>query len=292
VQSIDDQLVVSTSTTAAPATAPAVAQVDRERATASSDHTREPGWITTKIQAQYFVNPDIRPWNIDVSTTSQGVVTLRGRVDDSGDRDEAVRIARSTEGVKEVNDRLVVQADAAARQGNNGAAAQGGSTNEVEHPDAWVTAKIQAAYFMDAEVKGRDIDVDTQNGGVTLRGQVSSEAQRRQAIAIARNTDGVRNVTDQLTVTRESDTAAKQTGVAQAAATVDDAWITTKVQSKFFLDRDIKGSTINVDTNGGVVTLEGSVRSATERQAAEQIARETDGVSRVQNQLKVDTTTR
>ena len=288
VQSVDDQLVVGDSATAGTAAAPPAAAANRAPAAPSADRTREPGWITTKIQAQYFVNPEIRPWNIDVSTNSQGVVTLRGRVDEAGDREEAVRIAQSTEGVTQVNDRLAVQADA-ARQANNGVAAQGGTT-EMEQPDAWVTAKIEAAYFMDAEVKGRDIDVDTQNGGVTLRGQVSSEAERRQAIAIARNTEGVRGVTDQLTVTPATEARERQTGLSQAAAVADDAWITTQVQSKFFLDRDIKGSTINVNTHGGVVTLEGSVRSTAERQAAEQIAHETDGVSRVQNQLKVDTT--
>jgi hyperosmotically inducible periplasmic protein len=286
-QSIDDQLVVANAPASAPAasapapSAPAAAP-DRTPATASADRTREPGWITTKIQAQYFVNPEIRPWNIDVSTTANGVVTLRGEIDEPGDRDEAVRIARSVEGVTQVNDRLVVKADAARPDGNN--------TNQFTEPDGWVTAKIQAKYFMDAEVKGRDIDVDTQNGTVTLRGQVSSEAERRQAIAIARNTEGVRDVADQLTVNRVTESGDNQTGLSQTAATVDDAWITTKVQSKFFLDRDIKGSTINVNTSGGVVTLEGSVRSAAERQAAEQIARETEGVSRVNNQLKVETT--
>ena len=74
-------------------------------------------------------------------------------------------------------------------------------------------------------------------------------------------------------------------------AGVDDAWITTKVQAKFFLDDDIKGRDINVDSRNGTVSLTGTVASDAVRRMAEAIALETDGVSRVDNQLKVDATT-
>jgi osmotically-inducible protein OsmY len=42
-----------------------------------------------------------------------------------------------------------------------------------------------------------------------------------------------------------------------------------------------------VDTQQAVVTLTGSVTSATERDLAQRIARETDGVTKVVNRLKV-----
>jgi osmotically-inducible protein OsmY len=245
---------------------------------ADTSGDREPGWITTKIRAQYWVNPEIRPWNIDVTTSNGGVVTLSGRVDETADRDEAVRIARGTDGVTDVRDRLTV-----GRESNDTAA--------MTQPDAWITAKIQAQYFMDADVKGRDINVDTRDGAVTLRGTIDSEAERRQALMIARNTDGVRSVDDQLTI------GAAQAGDARGAAssagaTVEDAWITTKLQSKYFLDPQIKGSTIDVTTRRGVVTLEGSVATSDLKEQAAQIARETGGVTRVDNQLKIAATTR
>ena len=44
--------------------------------TAVANEAVQPGWTTTRIQAQYFVNPEIKPWNIDVTTSSNGVVTL------------------------------------------------------------------------------------------------------------------------------------------------------------------------------------------------------------------------
>jgi hyperosmotically inducible protein len=66
------------------------------------------GWITTKIHAQYFVASKIKPWNIDVTTSPDGVVELRGVVDSEQAKLEAVRIARAADGVTRVEDYLRV----------------------------------------------------------------------------------------------------------------------------------------------------------------------------------------
>lgn len=274
VQSVEDQLVVG-AMAPKPMTYPAGGH--QPPATTRAGEDRDPGWITTKIRAQYYMNPDIRPWNIEVTTSAAGVVTLSGTIEDAGDRQEAVRIARSTEGVTDVEDRLTTDRR---------------DTANLQQPDAWITAKIQSQYFLDAEVKGRDIDVDTNNGTVTLRGTVDTEAQRRQAVMMARGTEGVREVRDELTVTGATRQADPSTELSRAADAMDDAWITMKIQSKFFLDRDIKASAIDVTTKDGVVTLQGSVPTAAQQAAAGQIATETDGVRQVNNQLKVATTSR
>lgn len=280
VQSVDDRLTVM----AAAATTPSASDpAPNPAASPAVDRTRQPGWITTKIQAQYFTDPEISPWNIDVTTASNGVVTLSGRVESAADRDEAIRIARATDGVTDVNDRLTI--------GETDAMPSAADGNGSDQPDPWITAKIQSKYFLDAEVKGRNINVDTRNGQVTLHGSVGSEAERRQAVSIARNTEGVRDVQDRLSIDATTSTPpSAQTGLARGADAVDDAWVMVKIQSKFFLDRDIKGRTIDVASNGGTVTLQGTVRSAAEKEAAEQIARATDGVTSVDNRLQVDTT--
>ena len=269
------------------------------RATTGTD-TIAPGWITAKIQAQYFVDPDVKPWNIDVTTTAGGIVELRGEVDNAEARTEAVRIARATDGVTRVEDHLRVAsttADADATTEAADADVEAGERTAAHTPggDTWITAKIQSKYFLDADVKGRDIDVTTQDGTVTLSGAVESERERRQAVAVARNTDGVRQVNDRLTVTpmeRAADTARAPSAArgtsGNVAGAVDDTWITTKVQAQYFLDGDVKGHEVNVDTRNGVVTLTGSVESDAAKQLAESIARDTDGVSRVVNRLTVE----
>jgi osmotically-inducible protein OsmY len=285
VARVEDELEVRQT---AGTTAPGRSQEPTTTGTAGErPHSPQPSWITTKIQAQYFLDPDIKPWNIDVTTARGGIVTLEGTVDTPENRVDAVRIARETEGVTRVEDYLKIQTDA-----RSGAQPNAGDVPGLAPPDAWVTAKIQAKYFVDDDVKGRTVDVDTRNGVVTLKGTVASKAERRQAVAIARNTDGVRDVSDQLRVEgnvgdRKSDAAvpaAKGPGIE-----TPDAWITMKIQAKYFLDADVKGRAIEVDTANGLVTLKGTVESALQKTEAEEIARETEGVKRVVNQLTIRT---
>lgn len=68
---------------------------------------------------------------------------------------------------------------------------------------------------------------------------------------------------------------------------VDDAGITAKVKAKLAADGDINPFNIDVDTNEGVVTLQGRVAKEEARTKAEQLARGTDGVKRVINLVKV-----
>jgi len=68
---------------------------------------------------------------------------------------------------------------------------------------------------------------------------------------------------------------------------VDDAVITASVKAKLAADGDINPFNIDVDTNEGVVTLQGRVEKEEARTKAEQLARETDGVRRVINLVKV-----
>src|SRR5687768_8944820 len=52
------------------------------------------------------------------------------------------------------------------------------------------------------------------------------------------------------------------------SARQSDALITTQIQSKYFVSPDVKAHRVDVDTNQGVVTLEGTVDRDSERQAA------------------------
>jgi hypothetical protein len=72
----------------------------------------------------------------------------------------------------------------------------------MRQPDAWLTAKIQAKYFLDTTVKGHQIDVDTRKGVVTLTGRVDTDQQKQEAERIARETVGVAKVVNNLVVGR------------------------------------------------------------------------------------------
>ena len=265
-----------------PADAPASSQVNA-------------GWITTKIQAQYFADADVKGRNIDVTTSPDGRVTLAGTVTSAAERDEAVRIARATEGVRDVNSDLRIEARPAD------------AADKADRPvsdaltDPWITMKIESKYFMDADVKGRNIDVTTQNGAVTLDGEVHSAAEKRQAILLARSTDGVKDVRDQLRIVaaRNADEATDRNEVRDAkdaasrtTTNVNDEWIEAKIQAKYFLEDDLKNDDISVDCARGVVTLQGRVESADQKRIAEDIAKETNGVRSVVNRIQITAATR
>jgi hyperosmotically inducible periplasmic protein len=204
--------------------------------------------------------------------------------------------------------------------------------------DPGITAAVKARLIGDTTVKAYQIDVDTSDKVVTLSGIVATEAARERAIAVARQTDGVREVVDRITVdpqrastagtvsdeikkvgqeirqeTQQAAEAAKRvvqdageeardatkeaagkapakvdhaTDVAKAAVT--DAAITSAVKTKFLADTAVSGLKIDVDTDGGVVTLSGSVASRAEATRAMALARDTSGVKRVVDRLKVE----
>lgn len=68
---------------------------------------------------------------------------------------------------------------------------------------------------------------------------------------------------------------------------LDDAWIHTKIVAKLIGDSKTPERKINVDVVNGDVTLRGTVDTAEAKTEAERIAKETDGVKKVVNQLKV-----
>jgi osmotically-inducible protein OsmY len=70
--------------------------------------------------------------------------------------------------------------------------------------------------------------------------------------------------------------------------TVTEATLTAKIKSKMALDDHVKARAINVDTEGSVATLTGVVTSTDERKRAVQLARDTEGITRVVDKLKIE----
>jgi osmotically-inducible protein OsmY len=69
--------------------------------------------------------------------------------------------------------------------------------------DTTITTRVKTAMLNDPAVGGLRIDVDTFKGVVTLSGRVKSQAEKDQAIALARKIDGVTDIKDALQVIPE-----------------------------------------------------------------------------------------
>jgi hyperosmotically inducible protein len=72
-----------------------------------------------------------------------------------------------------------------------------------------------------------------------------------------------------------------------AVQTVSDATISSKVKAALIADEMVKARNINVDTLRGVVTLNGTVHSASEKSQAISLARKVEGVFDVKDNLKI-----
>jgi len=169
--------------------------------------------------------------------------------------------------------------------------------------DAEITTAVKSKLLGDTKVGGLKIDVDTNNGVVTLTGPVNTVAERNEAVRLAKTTAGVKSVVNKLKVeatgtsgrdikdeTKEKAGQAKnKTGQAagQAKDATADAAITTAVKTKLLGDTQVAGLKIDVDTKDNVVTLTGEVRSAAEKTEALRLARTTKGVKNVVDKLTI-----
>lgn len=144
--------------------------------------------------------------------------------------------------------------------------------------DAGITSKVKAKFAADPEVSNvASIDVDTQEGVVRLSGNVDTQAQKEEAEKLAKQTEGVRYVRNDIDVG----------GGRSFGRGVDDAVITSKIKAKLTADPSMNPFNIDVDTDKGAVTLTGRVNDTTEKATAERVARDTAGVQSVDNRLLV-----
>lgn len=156
--------------------------------------------------------------------------------------------------------------------------------------DTAITAKVKQRLASDERMEAAKIDVETNNGVVTLTGSAPSADAKQAAEELARNVAEVQGIDNKLAAPGAmNDLSAKAENAAdQAGTAISDATITTKVKAQFAADDMVKATAINVDTDGGVVTLKGEVASSAAHQRAVDITRKIDGVKSVDDdQLKI-----
>jgi hyperosmotically inducible protein len=155
--------------------------------------------------------------------------------------------------------------------------------------DGWITMKIHSAFIPEQPLEGSNIDVDTTNGVVTLKGTVPTDAAKGRAVALAKATDGVKSVTDQLRVApSDSKPGVARETAGKAGRSVNDGWIKSTIYAQFLTDwNTLEDSDIDVDVSKGVVTLKGTVKTEAAKTRAAAIAKGTDGVASVNDNLRV-----
>lgn len=219
-----------------------------------SDSPRSDDAIAADVRDTLKWDTRIEADNIHVEVLD-GVATLTGNVRLLAERSIAASDAWRVKGVRQVIDDIAVSPAA-------------------DRTDADIAADVENALKYDNRVDLNSIVVRVAGGVVTLSGVVGSSTERRAAEEDAWYTPGVIAVDDEIEVS-----SSKQRPAPEILAGVREA-----------LSRDARitdATRISVSVDRGQVTLTGGVDRPGERQAAEEDAWFTAGVSSVLNHVVV-----
>lgn len=161
--------------------------------------------------------------------------------------------------------------------------------------DSGITSSVKSKLIADDTVKAQQINVNTQDRVVTLTGTVQSPIEESRAIEIARNTQGVADVVDKMSVASGEPGAAPTAGLDTTPATavssaVSDATITSDVRARLLADATVSNQKIDVNTHDHVVTLSGTVATLEQKSKAVELAGKAENVVRVEDNLLVQST--
>jgi len=196
------------------------------RAEATKKEITDKG-ITSAVEGGLTFEKGVFPNDVDVST-SQGITTLSGSVDNLLAKDRAVKIAESIRGVRGVVDRIIV--------------------TPVSRPDEDIRKDILTALLQDPATEAYQVAVGVKDAVATLTGSVGSYAEKQLAIRIAKGVKGLKEIRDDVGINYLT----KRT----------DSEIDADVKTVLQWDIWINGDQINAAVKDGKMTLTGAVGSA------------------------------
>jgi len=227
--------------------------------------------IESSIKDSYVFQKYLKDDAIQIES-KEGVVTLTGTVAEESHKSLAQETAASLPGVKSVDNRLELKGEPG-----------------TENSDMWITMKVKSTLLFNRNVSVMT-EVATKDGIVTLEGEANSQAQKDLTTEYAKDIDGVKDVQNNMTVTgRPRDSVAKKIGekASDMGESIDDASITALVKMTLLYHRSTSGIHTKVETNKGIVTLEGTAKNGAERDLATRYVQDVHGVNSVVNNMTI-----
>jgi len=209
--------------------------------------------LVDNVSDELFWDPKVDNEAIAVSAKA-GTITLRGTVGSLREKREAKKAAQRVVGVLEVDNQLKVRL-----MGEQGRA------------DADIRGDVLQALVLDSLVP-KTIDAKVADGFVTLTGTVDWQYQRDEADFVASNIVGALDVYDEIDIKNPKPNAMD----------VDDS-----ITKAFKRNATLDAEGLTVVTDNGMVTVKGTVRSWSERDAAIAAAWSAPGVTAVRDDLTV-----
>jgi len=192
-----------------------------------------------------------------------GVVALTGTVSEESHKSLAQETLAGLPGVESVDNRLEVKGE-----------------RPTESSDAWLRMKVKTILFLHRSLSDSKTEVSVNDGIVTLQGEATSQAQKELTTEYAKDVEGVKDVKNEMTVTKKR----KAQTVGQK---IDDASITAQVKMTLLYHRSTSALNTKVETKRGVVTLHGKAGNAAELDLATKLANDVAGVKGVRNLMTI-----
>jgi hyperosmotically inducible protein len=161
--------------------------------------------VTAKINS----DATLAAYKLDVDADAdKNAVTITGSVPTESLRMKAVDAAKTASVGLAVTDKIDVKPDMVERKDYNEDMAREARERASKSSesigdsldDAWIHTKIRTKLLGEGEFPGGSINVDVKNNVVTLRGHVSTKADKAKAESIAKATDGVKSVHNMLVI--------------------------------------------------------------------------------------------
>lgn len=165
--------------------------VDLKPGTTESARPGSDAWITTKAKLALFAEDNVPATSVNV-TTIDGTVHLTGKVESDQSKMRTEQAIKKIDGVKSVKNDLQIVPDAKRRV--------------VERSDDQIEQRIQNVFDQDRALDRADLEVDSNNGVVSLKGKVDDPALVFKAASKIYGLEGVKSVkTDLVEIERHDD---------------------------------------------------------------------------------------
>jgi hyperosmotically inducible protein len=144
--------------------------------------------------------------------------------------------------------------------------------------DSVISTKVREALLASDDVKSFAIKVKTENGLVVLSGFVNNQNQIDSSMKLAKGINGVKDVSNELTI-KDSTTSANEK--------IGDDLVTSTVKTALMNDSVLKSFDISVVTRHGEVMLSGFVDNQAQSSHSVDVAQSVEGVVTVLNHMTV-----
>lgn len=145
----------------------------------------------------------------------------------------------------------------------------------ADENDDRIEAAAKESYVFKTHLKDDQINVDSEEGVVTLTGNVANVNHKSLAESTVENLPGVTSVNNQLQVKDP------------ATADNSDAWLGVKVKTALLFRRNVSALGTKVSVADGIVTLEGEADTQAQKDLTAQYVNDVEGVKGVNNKLTV-----